>query len=109
MQVLNPPDPNGHLDALVAASEDAARLMRIMGHGARLRILCTLIQGELPSGEIARQIGIREPAASQQLALLRAERLVATRREGQKVLYSVANPVVERILRELQATFCPAP
>lgn len=107
MQVLNPsPD---HLAALASASEDAARLLRAMGHGARLRILCALVQGELPSGEIARQVGIREPAASQQLALLRAERLVDTRRKGQKVLYSVANPIVLRILRELQAAFCPAP
>jgi ArsR family transcriptional regulator, virulence genes transcriptional regulator len=111
MQGLNPTRTSGvaeasDMAALASASEEGARLLRAMAHGPRLRILCTLIHGELSSGDIARAVGIREPAASQQLGLLRAERLVETRRDGQRVLYSVTNPIVVRILGELHAAFC---
>lgn len=92
---------------LAAASDEAARLLRAMAHGPRLRILCAVLLQELPSGEIARAVDLREPATSQQLALLRAEKLVDARRVGQKILYSVSDPLVRRILEELHARFCP--
>jgi ArsR family transcriptional regulator, virulence genes transcriptional regulator len=104
-------DPAASVDmaALADAAEAAARLLRAMAHGPRLRILCMLVNGEMSSGEIARSAGLREPAASQQLALLRAEKLVETRREGQKILYAVTNPVVMKILGNLTDAFCPQP
>lgn len=110
MQSLNrnPVQDDFEAASLAAASDEAARLLRAMAHGPRLRILCTVLFQELPSGEIARAVGLREPATSQQLALLRAEKLVDARRVGQKVLYSVSNPLVRRILEELHASFCPA-
>lgn len=95
-------------EALVAASDDACRLLRAMAHGPRLRILCLILFEELPSGDIAKAVGLREPATSQQLALLRAEKLVEARRDGQRILYSVKSPLVRRILEELQTAFCPA-
>lgn len=94
--------------ALVGAADEASRLLRAMGHGGRLKILCLLLAGERSSGEIARAIGVKEPAASQQLAQLRAERLVAARRDGQRVLYRVEDPAALRVLAVLHDLYCSA-
>lgn len=93
-------------DAFTAASDDAARFLRSMGHGPRLRILCLLLEEARSSGELARTLGMREAAASQQLALLRAERLIEAKREGQHVIYTIANPAVAQIVGILRDTFC---
>ncbi len=96
-------------DPLAAASDVAARLLRAMGHAQRLRILCTLLQGPRSSGEIAREIGMREPAASQQLALLKGESLVSATREGKRVIYSISHPVIARLVAVLHEAFCETP
>lgn len=93
-------------DKFIAASDDAARFLRSMGHGPRLRILCLLLEEARSSGELARMLGMREAAASQQLALLRAERLIESAREGQYVIYKIANPAIAQIVGILRDTFC---
>lgn len=95
-------------DDMITASDEAARLLRAMGHGPRLRILCMLLDTPRSSGEIARALGMRDPAASQQLALLRAERLIEARRDGQRVIYAIAHPAVTRIVSALREAFCGA-
>ena len=105
-ETLEAPNP-ATLDQLAVASENAARLLRAMGHGQRLRILCMLLQGPRSSGEIARALAVREPAASQQLALLRGEGLIDARRDGQRVFYSIVSPVIAGIVGVLQQEFCP--
>lgn len=92
--------------ALAGAADEASRLLRAMGHGGRLKILCFLLSGERSSGEIARAIGVKEPAASQQLAQLKAERLVESRRDGRRVLYRVEDPAAVRILAVLHDIYC---
>lgn len=97
----------GAEDPMMAASEQAARLLKAMANPARLRMLCLVAEAEKPVGEIARTLGLREPAASQQLAQLRMENLVTSRREGQRVLYRLASQEVARILDTLRRSFCP--
>lgn len=92
--------------ALAGAADEASRLLRAMGHGGRLKILCLLLSGERSSGEIARAIGLKEPAASQQLAQLKMKRLVEARREGQRILYRVEDPAAVRILAVLHDIYC---
>ena len=93
-------------DKFIAASDDAARFLRSMGHGPRLRILCLLLEEPHSSGEIARALGMREPAASQQLALLRAEHMIEATREGQQVIYTIVNPAIAQIVGILRDRFC---
>ncbi|MCA0406450.1 MAG: metalloregulator ArsR/SmtB family transcription factor [Proteobacteria bacterium] len=95
-------------DEILAKADEAARLLRAMAHGPRLRILCLLVEKELTSGEIARVLAMRGAAASQQLALLRAERLIEARRSGKNVFYALANPLVVDLVGSLRGHFCPA-
>lgn len=93
-------------DDMMAKADDAARLLRAMAHGPRLRILCLLVGNELCSGDIAAALAMRGAAASQQLALLRAERLIEARREGKNVHYTLANPLVSQLVSALRGYFC---
>lgn len=76
-----------------AADEDLdadADLLKAIAHGTRLQILSALQGAERAVGEIETMTGIAQPGLSQQLGVLRKAELVATRREGKQVFYSVS-------------------
>lgn len=93
---------------MIAASEEAAAMLKAMANPVRLRILCMLAESELPVGTIAERLGIREQATSQQLAQLRLEGLIAPRREAQRIFYRLASRDIERVLSTLREIYCPA-
>lgn len=80
-------------------SELKAELFRALSHPARIRILETLSQGEQSVGEMQPEIGIELSHLSQQLAVLRRAGVVASRKEGQSVYYSVKDPLITELLR----------
>ncbi|MDX1570815.1 MAG: metalloregulator ArsR/SmtB family transcription factor [Xanthomonadales bacterium] len=82
------------------------RLLKSMANTNRLLLLCELIHAESSVGALADAVGMKLPAASQQLALLRREGLVKARREGQTIYYSIARRDVQEIMRFLYRTFC---
>ena len=92
---------------LRAAACDATALLRALANEDRLLILCQLTQGEMSVGELEAQLDIRQPTLSQQLAVLRTESLVATRRDGKRIYYSVADGAVLAVLACLYDQFCP--
>ena len=72
--------------------EKNAVLYRIMANPKRLHMLNLLAQKEMSVDELARQVGMRMANASQHLAVLRANRFVASRRDGTKVMYRITDP-----------------
>ena len=84
----------------------AAAMMSALSHEARLRVLCDLVEGERMAGELVERSGLSQSALSQHLARLREQGLVATRREGQAIFYSIANPDAARILAVLHDIYC---
>jgi len=72
-------------------------------------IMCQLIEGEKSVGQLAGFLDVRESTVSQHLALLRKDRLVATRREGQTIFYSIASEPARRLLELLYEIYCPEP
>lgn len=87
-------------------AEQVADLMKVLAHPKRLLILCQLVEGERSVGELARLLGMREQAMSQQLALLRKDGLVTTRREGQTIHYALARGDIAVLLDFLYRTYC---
>ncbi len=87
---------------------EAVGLMKAMASEPRLLVLCFLAErGEMSVGEIADEIAISQSALSQHLAKLREQRLVATRKQAQTVLYRVSDPKAEQLLVLLHNLFCP--
>jgi ArsR family transcriptional regulator len=78
--------------------ERAARVIRILGHPLRLRILESLENEERNVTDLQEELGVTQAVISQQLAILRSEDVVASRREGPRVYYRVIEPKVSLIL-----------
>jgi DNA-binding transcriptional ArsR family regulator len=89
-----------------AHAADAASLMRAFGNESRLMILCTLAEGERSVGELNEVIPLSQSALSQQLARLRREGLVKTRRESQVIHYSLCDGPADRVINVLHDIFC---
>ncbi|HHN73358.1 MAG TPA: ArsR family transcriptional regulator, partial [Thermopetrobacter sp.] len=75
-------------------------------HEARLRILCLLLDGEKSVGHISERLGMRQAAVSQQLQRLRAENLVAPRRQGKEIYYRVCSGEVVTFMQVLYEIYC---
>ncbi len=87
--------------------EEAATFLKALSHEGRLLILVHLSDGERSVTELERILGTRQAAVSQQLARLRLEGLVATRREGKVIFYSIADARVRRMIDAVGAIFRP--
>jgi len=85
--------------------EKSSALLAAMANPKRLAILDLLVQGELPVGELANQVGLSQSALSQHLSKLRAQKLVSTRRNAQTIYYSSRSPAVRAILATLEEIF----
>ncbi|RZF27953.1 transcriptional regulator [Paraburkholderia sp. UYCP14C] len=97
------------LATMQSAASDACALLKVLANTDRLLLMCQLSQGELSVGELEEQLGIRQPTLSQQLGVLRENGLVATRRDGKSIFYSVASPQALAVMAVLYEQFCANP
>jgi len=89
------------------AADEAVGALKLLANPERLLLLCQLSQGEFSVGELEEQLDIRQPTLSQQLGVLRNQGVVATRRDGKNIYYSVADPALLEILAVLYRLYCP--
>lgn len=87
-------------------ARQASELLLAMANEKRLMILCYLVDGETTVTDLAKLVEMNQSALSQQLAKLRALRLVETRRDAQQIYYRLASQEVERILHTLYGIYC---
>lgn len=85
---------------------EAAALLKALSNESRLLILCTLAGKELSVSELNERIPLSQSALSQQLAVLRREGLVETRREAQTIYYSLAPSDASRVIDVLRELYC---
>jgi DNA-binding transcriptional ArsR family regulator len=79
-------------------SELKAELFRALANPARIRILEVLAVGERSVGVLQPLVGIEASHLSQQLGVLRRAGLVASRKEGSSVFYSISDPELVELL-----------
>lgn len=91
---------------MLDAVEQATELLKSLANRNRLLILCNLAEGERSVGELARLIGSRDTAVSQQLALLRKDGIVRTRREGQTIYYDLSSSEAAKVIQTLHGIYC---
>lgn len=94
------------LAVMEAHAEEAARLLRSLGNPHRLMMLCMLSVNEMSVGALNEALPLSQSALSQHLAVLREEGLVATRREGQTIHYTVPDGPALRVLEVLYRLYC---
>lgn len=84
----------------------AGDLLKVLANPSRLRILCFLLTGEKAVHEIEKEVGLRQSALSQQLAVLRRERLVKARRSAQFIFYALSSEDARRVIEVLYSIYC---
>lgn len=96
-------------DPMQLAADQASELLKAMANRHRLLILCKLSQGEQSVGQLAEFLDIRDSTVSQHLSLLRRDRLIAGRRDGQTIWYRIESEPALDVVKALYNSFCPQP
>ncbi len=94
------------IDMLMSKARKASDFLKALSHENRLLLLCLLAERERSVSELEQVLALRQPTVSQQLARLRLDGLVSTRREGKSILYSLANDDVRRVITVLYSIYC---
>lgn len=103
---LSPNATAQEVDALVEQARKASQLMRALSHETRLLILCLLTEREMSVSEIEEIVNLPQATVSQQLARLRMDNFVKTRREGRTIYYKIVDKDVSKIVESLYDLFC---
>lgn len=97
-------------DILITNETDissAARSMKAMAHPLRLKILCILgADCEVSVQDLVDRVGTSQSNISQHLSILREKGILNTRKDANKVYYSVADPKVVKLIGSLRDAFC---
>lgn len=102
------PEHSAQLEALMQNARAASDFLKALSHESRLLLLCLLCEKERSVGELENILSLRQPTVSQQLARLRYDDLVTTRRDGKTIYYDIANDDIRRFVGVIYDMFCTA-
>lgn len=86
---------------------EVAATLKALANTNRLLILCKLVEhGRMSAGQIGEAAGLSQSAASQHLAVMRDERLIAFERDGQTLHYRIADERLNALLTSLYQIYC---
>jgi DNA-binding transcriptional ArsR family regulator len=91
---------------MAQSAEVATRFLKVLANPDRLLLMCRLSEGECHVTQLEEDLDIHQPTLSQQLGVLREEGLVATRRDGKHIFYSLTSPESLAVMHVLQQQFC---
>jgi DNA-binding transcriptional ArsR family regulator len=97
---------SNELERMRSNAKRATDFLKAQAHESRLMILCILAEGEKSVTELEHELGLRQPTVSQQLARLRADGMVTTRRNGKTVYYSLASAEARVVIGAIYDVFC---
>ncbi len=103
---LEESESSPELDKILDNAKDASDFLKALAHESRLMILCILAEGEKSVTELETILSLRQPTVSQQLARLRMDNLVTTRREGKTVYYKIGNDDIGKVIDVVYDIFC---
>lgn len=92
-----PPTKKSGADAAALAGFKA-EFFKALAHPLRIRIIDALRKGEIGVNDLCALLQVEQSTLSQQLALLRGRNIVAGRKDGQNVYYSIRDAAVFRLL-----------
>jgi ArsR family transcriptional regulator len=71
-----------------------ADICKIFANDKRLEIINLLKHKEISNQEIMRETGLSKVSISQHMNVLKSKGVIVSRREGQQLFYSIANPKI---------------
>ena len=82
-----------------------ADFFKALAHPLRIQILEVLAEGDRSVNEIQSQLGSEGSAVSQQLTVLRAKNIVYGTKDGNRVIYSLRDPMIIELLEVTKQIF----
>lgn len=95
-------------EAMKSGADLASDLLKSLANRHRLLILCRLADGEHTVGQLTDFLGIRDSTVSQHLAVLRHERIISGRRDGQTIWYRIESEPARAVVSSLYQSYCAA-
>lgn len=95
------------LAAMQDSAQDAADFLKLLANPNRLLIACALVERELSVSQLEREVGLRQPGLSQQIAELREAGMIVGRKQSKSVFYRLTDGRVAEFVELLQRHFCP--
>ncbi len=86
--------------------ETAARSLKSIAHPLRLKILCIVGDEEVCVQDIVDAVGTTQSNISQHLAILRSKAVLRTRKEANRVYYSIADDRILQLIGMMREVFC---
>ncbi len=84
----------------------ASNLLKLLSNEVRLLVLCNLVEGSKNVTELENIVKISQPALSQHLAKLKANKIISDKRKGQVIYYSIIDSKAKQILETLYKIYC---
>jgi DNA-binding transcriptional ArsR family regulator len=94
------------LETVLQSARRASDFLKALAHETRLLLLCLLSERERSVTELENILALRQPTVSQQLARLRLDGLVTTRRDGKTIYYRINDDDVRRVISVVYDIFC---
>ena len=103
---MNMPITKSELKKMQSSADDACKLMKVLSNRDRMMLLCEIGQAEKCVGALEAALDLHQPTLSQQLTVLRKEKLVKTRREGKQIYYSLSSDITLSVMNLLYQHYC---
>jgi DNA-binding transcriptional ArsR family regulator len=104
--LVNSGEVSPELHSLMQKARKASDFLKALAHENRLLILCLLSERERSVTELEGLLALNQATVSQQLARLRLEGLVETRRDGRVIYYSLADETTRGVIQAIYDKFC---
>ena len=85
----------------------ASDVLGPLSHPTRLLIVCLLLEQERYAGEFLKELGSTKGNISQHLRLLESKQLIRSRKEANRVFYSIADSRLNELVKTIQALWGP--
>ncbi len=103
---LSPVESSPQLEKIFVNARRASDFLKALAHETRLLLLCLLSERERSVTELEQILSLRQPTVSQQLARLRLDGLVTTRRDGKTIYYRINDDDIRRVISVVYDIFC---
>jgi DNA-binding transcriptional ArsR family regulator len=87
--------------------QDSSAVFSALAHPTRRQILQDLKDGELSAGEIGAKFSFSAPTISRHLSSLRGAGLIAERRDGNRIIYSLVGDRLAVFVGDFLSAVCP--
>ncbi|HAX71982.1 MAG TPA: transcriptional regulator [Firmicutes bacterium] len=92
---------------MIEEAREIAELLKVLANENRLMIICHLLSGPMTVSQLHEQLNhVTQSALSQHLAILKANRLLSSTKNGQSITYAIQDYRIEALIETIKVNYC---